>query len=46
MPGRYIYTGGTDYLVRIWSLDNDMNEPESATDAEHEITSLSASVHF
>ncbi|KAF5351668.1 hypothetical protein D9756_007710 [Leucocoprinus leucothites] len=44
--GSYIYTGGTDYLVRIWSLDNEMNEPESATDAEHEITSLSASHDF
>ncbi|KAL9708702.1 DNA polymerase alpha accessory factor Mcl1 [Leucoagaricus gongylophorus] len=44
--GSYIYTGGTDYLVRIWSLDNNMNEPESATDAEHGITSLSASHDF
>ncbi|KAF9447940.1 hypothetical protein P691DRAFT_730511 [Macrolepiota fuliginosa MF-IS2] len=47
LDGSYVYTGGTDYLVRIWSLDTDaMNEPESATDAEHEITSLAASHDF
>ncbi|EKM80549.1 hypothetical protein AGABI1DRAFT_126609 [Agaricus bisporus var. burnettii JB137-S8] len=45
--GAFIYTGGTDYLVRIWSIDNDgTNEPESATDAEHEISSLSISHDF